>query len=218
MFGLFAASNLPYEINRDRNVISSLAEMTEKAIELLSQNPEGFFLFVEGGRIDHGAHSNNKVNVALETIDFYYAIEVAFSFINNNDNSLLIITADHETGGLDVLDDTLNNVLPSINKTPEENKNLRIARANNISVSWSTTGHTNRNVPFYASGLATADFENLTTIDNTDIFEIMKSYLEINEKKPSNFGLVIGIGVGLGVGIIIPAVILATFHSKKKYP
>ncbi len=69
-------------------------------------------------------------------------------------------------------------------------------------------------MPFYSSGSATDDFENLTTIDNTDIFDIMKNYLEFNEKKPENFGLIIGIVIG--VGIIIPAVILATFHSKKK--
>ena len=214
VFGLFAGSHLPYEIDRDRNVIPSLAEMTEKSLELLSQNPKGFFLLVEGGRIDHGAHSNNKVNVALEMIDFYYAIKVALSFINNNHNSLLIITADHETGGLDIIDDTLNEVLPSIDKTSEENKSLRIARVNNISVSWSTTGHTNRNIPYYSSRLATDDFEYIATIDNTDIFDIMKNYLEFNEKKPENFGLIIIIGIG--VGIIITAVILVTFTREKK--
>ncbi len=213
LFGLFASSSLPYEIDRDLNVTPSLAEMTEKAIEILSEDPEGFFLIIEGGKIDHAAHSNNKVNVALETIDFYYAIKVALSFINSNENSLLIITADHETGGLDVLNDTLNDELPSINKTSKENENLRIARANNISISWSTTGHTNRNVPFYASSLDSNNFENLTTIDNTDIFEIMNNYLELNEKKSSNFGLIIGISIG---AVIICSVVLFIIIKKRK--
>ncbi|MFW9826542.1 MAG: alkaline phosphatase [Candidatus Thorarchaeota archaeon] len=212
IFGLFADDYLPYEIRRDYNITPSLAEMTEKAIEILSQSTEGFFLMVEGGMIDHAAHSSNKVRLALETIDFYHAFEVALSFISNNENSLLILTADHETGGLNVINETLNDELPSINKTFEENEDLRIARATNITVSWSTTGHTNRNVPIYASRLNSPNFENLTTIDNTDIFRIMYDYLGLNGKKPIILGLIIGLSIGAA---IITSVVLF-FVIKKR--
>jgi alkaline phosphatase len=213
IFGLFADVYLPYEINRDYNITPSLAEMTEKAIEILSQSTEGFFLMVEGGMIDHAAHSSNKVRLTLETIDFYHAFEVALSFISNNENSLLIVTADHETGGLNVLNESLNDELPSINKTFEENEDLRIARATNITVSWSTMGHTNRNVPFYASKLNSPNFETLTTIDNTDIFRIMYDYLGLNEKNPLIFGLIIGFSIGAA---IITSVVLFFVIKKKK--
>ena len=68
LFGLFSDYDLPYEIDRDREIIPSLAEMTTKTIDILSKDVEGFFLMVEGGKIDWAAHENDDINVALETI------------------------------------------------------------------------------------------------------------------------------------------------------
>ncbi|MFW9938528.1 MAG: alkaline phosphatase, partial [Candidatus Thorarchaeota archaeon] len=201
LFGLFADSHLPYEIDRDYTLTPSLADMTDKGIELLSQDPDGFFLMVEGGKIDHAGHANNKVNVALETIEFYYAIERAITFVKNTKNCLLIITADHETGGLLILGDNLNSTLPSQSNTPEENEFLRIKRSENISVSWSTTSHTNADVPFYAYGLDDESIKNFTVIDNTDIFKIMKSFLQIENQEPLNIGWIIILGAVIAITV-----------------
>ena len=186
LFGLFAPNHLPYEIDREPEVIPSLTEMIDKAIEILSQDPNGFFLMVEGGRIDHAGHANDKINVALETIEFSHAIDVATSFSKDHDDVLLLVTADHETGGLKILDDTLNNNIPLPNNTREENNIIRIQRINNISVDWSTTSHTNSNVPFFGYNTEFSGITNLSVIDNTDIFKLMNNYLDIKNETPDN--------------------------------
>lgn len=178
LIGLFAPRHLPYEIERDQEVVPSLTEMTAKAIEILSQDPDGFFLIVEGGRIDHGAHANNKINVALETIEFSYAVDTAISFSEGNNDALILITADHETGDLKILNENLNDNLPLVNNTAEENNLIRIDRVNNISVNWVSTSHTSTNIPFFGYNAEFFGFDNLSIIDNTDVFEIMKKYLE----------------------------------------
>lgn len=188
IIGLFADDHLPYEISRDPNVVPSLYNMTKKAIERLSVNNNGFFLMIEGGRIDHAAHANDKVNVALETIEFDLAVEYAINFSAQRDNTLLIVTADHETGGLNVLSNTLNDILPSFIDSYEEKKTLRIERANNVSVSWLTTSHTATNVLIYMLNPKSNDLENKTLIDNTEIFNVMYSFLNFNDEKPNNGG------------------------------
>jgi alkaline phosphatase len=213
IFGLFANNHLPYEIDRDYALIPSLANMTDKAIELLSKDPDGFFLMVEGGKIDHAGHANNKTNVALETIEFCYTVEEAISYVKNTKNSLLIVTADHETGGLLILGDTLNSTLPSQSNTPEENEFLRTKRSENVSISWSTTSHTNKDVPFYAYGIDDKSVKNFTVIDNTDIFDIMKSFLSLENQKPLKAVWIIIIGAVIAT--TIPFLSL-TFYKKFK--
>ena len=204
IIGLFASSHLPYEKNRDQEITPSLTEMTTKAIEILSQDPAGFFLMVEGGRIDHAAHANDKINVALETIEFSNAVDKAISFSKEHGDVLLIVTADHETGGLTILDESLNDNIPSVNNSLEENMLLRIERINNISVDWSTTYHTNTNVPFFGYSTEFSGFINQSVIDNTDIFKIMNNYLNITNDAPNDFNLrIIGIIVGTTSILII---------------
>ena len=187
LLGLFSGGHMDYEIDRDFELTPSLAEMTNKSIEILSQDPDGFFLMVEGGRIDHAGHANNKVNVALDTIAFDNAVDIALQYVQDHENTILIVTADHETGGLSVLNSNLNETLPSESFSEERNRTLRVARANNVSVSWSTDYHTDTPVPLYAYGKA---FENLTSgiiIDNIDIFDMMKSYYAGEEITLTNF-------------------------------
>jgi alkaline phosphatase len=77
-----------------------LEEMTAKAIEILSRNKKGFILMVEGSMIDWGAHENNLDYVVNEVIDMDKAVGKAVEFSKKNGNTLVIVTADHETGGL----------------------------------------------------------------------------------------------------------------------
>ena len=178
ILGLFANSHIDYEQNRNLETIPSLVEMTNISIELLSRNEKGFFLMVEGSRIDHAGHANDKVNAALETIAFDATVDLALDYVENQKNTLLIVTADHETGGLAVIDSTISEELPQEFSDEEERRELRIERANNVTVSWSTNYHTATNVPLLANGPEFGVFENDTTIDNTNIFDEMKSFYE----------------------------------------
>lgn len=115
----------------DRN-LPSLADMTKLAIDRLSEDPNGFFLMVEGSQIDTFAHDNILNKSAHEVYEFDRAVAVVLDFIKDNPDTVLIITADHETGGLIIpeeLDDT------------------------SASYYYYLTGsHSYRNVPVYAVG------------------------------------------------------------------
>jgi alkaline phosphatase len=96
VLGLFEASHMRYEHDRpgDKGGEPSLSEMTRKAIQLLSRNPRGFFLMVEGGRIDHAHHETNAYRALSDTVEFAAAVRVAVENTNRLD-TLTIVTADH---------------------------------------------------------------------------------------------------------------------------
>ena len=90
---------IPYEIDRKESGLC-LADFTRKGIELLD-NPEGFFLLVEGGKIDWAAHANDLATVIHDVLAFSKAIEEAVKFYQQHpEETLIVVTADHETGGL----------------------------------------------------------------------------------------------------------------------
>lgn len=97
--GLFGNSHVDYVLDRDETV-PSLADMTQKAIDILSQNEKGFTMMIEGGRIDHAGHANDLPSVVQEALDFDAAVKVAMDFAKKDGNTSVVITADHETGGL----------------------------------------------------------------------------------------------------------------------
>lgn len=183
ILGLFSDYSMSYEVERDRDTNPSLAEMADKSLDILSQDPDGFFLMVEGGRIDHAGHEHNKINDALETIEFDKAVGVAMDFVLNHDNTLLLVAADHETGGLSVISETLNNTLPTATRSEEENEKLRIDRTNDITLQYSSA-HTGKNVPLYGFGKGLLIYNN-TTINNTEIFGIMKNHFQSDTGAPS---------------------------------
>ena len=75
--------------------------MTEKAVDLLSTDEDGFFLMVEGGRIDHACHANDALGTIYDTIAFDDAVQVAYDFyMQHPEETLLLVVGDHETGGL----------------------------------------------------------------------------------------------------------------------
>ncbi|MCB5190562.1 alkaline phosphatase [Methylobacillus arboreus] len=96
LLGLFERSHMQYEHDRpnDPGKEPSLAAMTEKAIDILKKNPEGYFLLVEAGRIDHGHHANNAYRALTETIALSDAVKKTLEKVNLDD-TLVIVTADH---------------------------------------------------------------------------------------------------------------------------
>jgi len=103
ILGLFNMGNMAYEIDRARTAEPSLADMTAKTLEMLSKNPTGFFAMIEGGRIDHAAHRNDAAGTIRDTLAFDEAVGVALDFQRKNPDTLLIVTADHETGGMAII-------------------------------------------------------------------------------------------------------------------
>ncbi|CUR46769.1 alkaline phosphatase [Alloalcanivorax xenomutans] len=97
LFGLFNSSDLNYELDRVNNDLDepSLAEMTSTAIDILSRNQDGYFLMVEGGRIDHALHGTNAKRALEDTLAFDQAIAAAMEKVDL-DNTLIIVTADHD--------------------------------------------------------------------------------------------------------------------------
>lgn len=96
MVGLFHGDHLNYEYDRvnDREDEPSLAEMTKAAISLLNKNGKGFFLVVEGGRIDHAHHSGNAFRALTDTVAFSEAIRAA-NELTSAEDTLILVTADH---------------------------------------------------------------------------------------------------------------------------
>jgi alkaline phosphatase len=97
--GIYADSHLDYATAR-KPTQPTLAEMTTKSIELLSKNPKGFFLMVEGGKIDHALHDSNAKNALEEVVDFDNAIQAALDRMRSIDpgleHTLIVVTADHD--------------------------------------------------------------------------------------------------------------------------
>lgn len=100
VMGLFAEVQLPWVLDdKDGHRLST---MTGKALELLSQNPNGFVLLVEGSLIDWAGHNNDIAAAMAEMDEFARTMEVVEQFVRQNPNTLMVATADHNTGGLSI--------------------------------------------------------------------------------------------------------------------
>jgi alkaline phosphatase len=104
LFGLFAKGNMAYAVDCEKNPVFSgqpnLADMTKTALSIVGKNPKGFFIMIEGGRIDHACHTHDIKTMINEILDFDAAVGVALNYQENHPDVLVIVTADHETGGL----------------------------------------------------------------------------------------------------------------------
>lgn len=125
-----------------------LSESLQVAINILKNNKKGFFLMIEGSQIDWGAHENNKDAVVNEMLDFDNAIKVAFDFADKNPNTLVIITADHETGGMTLTGGDIS--------------------TGEVEATFTSSGHTSVMVPVFSYGRGAAEFAGI--YQNTDIF------------------------------------------------
>jgi alkaline phosphatase len=162
LLGLFADEGMP------RPFSPSLAEMTQKAIDILSQDPDGFFLMVEGGQIDWASHDNDAANVISDTVGLDEAIAVAQAYASTISNTLIIVTADHETGGMSA--DLISSGLP------DEDGPFSMPELTLFYVNWETDQHTDADVPTTAQG----PWSDLLagTDENTHIHSVMRMALE----------------------------------------
>ena len=124
-----------------------LPESVEAAINLLKGNDKGFFLMVEGSQIDWAGHGNDTEAAVNEMLDFDRAIKVAFDYVDQDPNTLVVITADHETGGMALTGGDLS--------------------TGEVEGTFATTGHTAVMVPVFAYGAGAEEFSGI--YENTEI-------------------------------------------------
>ncbi|MEQ1821023.1 MAG: alkaline phosphatase [Fimbriimonadaceae bacterium] len=104
LLGIFSDSHVPYSIDRDHDpelqkTVPTLAQMAQVAIDSLKGGKRGFLLQIEGGKVDHAAHANDVSAMIFDQIAFEEAVKVAVDFALADKETLVIITADHATGG-----------------------------------------------------------------------------------------------------------------------
>ena len=100
IWGLFAQDAMHYDFDRNGTGEPSLADMTHKALQILSKNRNGFFLMVEGSQIDWASHANDPVGVVSEVLAFDNAVKVALDFAKSREDTAVIIASDHANGGM----------------------------------------------------------------------------------------------------------------------
>ncbi|MGY1633281.1 alkaline phosphatase [Geodermatophilus sp. SYSU D01186] len=158
LLGLFADE----ELYGDGEPEVSLAAMTAAALEVLAADPDGFFLLVEEEGVDSAGHANDDLELLAAMRSLDDAVEVARDFVAGHPETLLIVTGDHETGGLTV-DDGGRGDLP----VAGSGRTFRLR--------WSTGGHTGEPVPVTAEGPGSEQLAG--TYPNTHLHEVMRAAL-----------------------------------------
>lgn len=105
LWGLFAEKDLAYDFDRvaeNKEEEPSLADMTEKAIEVLQKDEEGFFLMVEGSKIDWAAHANDPAGAISDILAFDDAVKVALDYAKENQDTIVVVTTDHANSGFSI--------------------------------------------------------------------------------------------------------------------
>lgn len=197
LLGLFSEGNMPIrlkgpqaslhgnlnkpvvkcEVNAERGAsVPKLAQMTKKAIELLSQNDKGFFLQVEGASIDKQAHASNPCGQFGETMDLDEAVKVALDFAKQKNDTLVIVTADHAHSTQIVYPDA---------QAPGFSQAVMTADGSPMTITYGNsediddTGHTGAQLRVAAYGPAALKVTGLT--DQTDIFFTIRDALQLGK-------------------------------------
>lgn len=152
--GFTAAVHNPYRLKGRGNM---LPRSTAKAIDILSKNKKGFFLMVEGSQIDWAAHANAADTLIDEVLDFDEAVGVALDFAERDGHTLVVVTADHETGGVTLVGGDVNN--------------------KQVKISFSTKDHTALMPVVYSFGPGSTGFAGI--YDNTEIPKKMRKALRL---------------------------------------
>ncbi len=142
-------------IKKEENPEQNLSEMTIVAIKILSKNKNGFFLMVEGSQIDWESHDNEYEKMLFQMKDFNDALGIGLDYLESNNDILILVTADHETGGL-----TLH---------------LGADNTSEFNPKWASRGHTGVFVPILSAGPGSELFGGI--LDIAEIGEILINLL-----------------------------------------
>lgn len=158
--GKLAALLAPVHLARpDSGRAGMLEQMTAKAISSLSKNKKGFVLMVEASQIDWAGHANDLIWSTSEVLDLSYALMVAFDYAKKMENTLVVATADHETGGLSLIG-------------LDENSSA-------VKGNYGTIGHSATMVPLFSYGPGAENFSGIH--ENTFIFEEFMRLLKLRK-------------------------------------
>lgn len=169
-------TELPYAIDM-KDTDMTHADLVSASIDFLyDEDCPGFFIMSEGGKIDWASHGNDTKAVILETLSLSDAVAEAVEFYNAHpDETLIIVTADHETGGLtlswekgyDLLLDKLEEIHCSKDMVSEEEREHMNDVSHEAHIGWTTGDHSGANVPVFAIGAGSTLFSG--RMDNTEI-------------------------------------------------
>jgi len=148
---LLAANDMPKVSEGRGNYLENASRL---ALDYLSNNQDGFFLMIEGSQIDWGGHDNDGDYLISELLDFDRTIGMVLDYQESHPNTLVIVTADHETGGF-----TLSS---------KHDPSTGSSDYNTIDPSFSTGGHSATMIPVFAKGEGSEEFGGV--YENTDIF------------------------------------------------
>jgi alkaline phosphatase len=153
----FIADVEPPKVSEGRG--DQLAQSTKTALNILQQNKKGFFMMIEGSQIDWGGHANDAQYVINEMTDFDKAIGAVLDFAEKDGNTLVVITADHETGGMALVNGNMT--------------------TGNVEAKFITTGHTGVMVPVFSFGPGAEKFSGI--YDNNTIFDKMMTAFQFKQ-------------------------------------
>jgi len=154
--GKLAALTAPIHNGRvNERGVDMLPVSTQTALNILDNNKKGFFLMVEGSQIDWGGHANSSIYIVEEMLDFDRTIGKALEFAANDGETLIVITADHETGGMAIVGGDLNTGM--------------------VKADYIAGDHSAVMVPVFAYGPGAEEFSGI--MQNTEIHDKMKKLL-----------------------------------------
>ena len=153
----FTADKQPLTVSGGRDYLSFAVRQGVQYLEQKSN--KGFFLLVEGSQIDWMNHANDGRGVVMETLDFDRAIWEAIQYANKKGNTLVLVTADHESGGMSIEADS---------------------RMNKLKYGFTTNGHTAAMIPVFAYGPGSSLFRGI--YENTSIYHKMRAVLGLKER------------------------------------
>ena len=152
-------------------------KVVTEALEYLSKDEDGFFLMAEGSHIDHGGHNNDMTYMLQELLAFDDAVRAVLEWAQGRDDTVVIVTADHETGGLELKDSAFTAL--NFLETVSYDSGMTYVPKH---YAWTTKSHSSTDVNLYING-ANIDFRNYSfgsngRIKNTDVFKIMKGLMQ----------------------------------------
>lgn len=163
--GQFGTHHLPWADESAEN-LPRLEDLTDAAIKLLSKKSDkGFFIMIEAGKIDWASHGEDLLKTVHEVKALEKAVKVAYDYARKDPNTLVLVTADHETGGLELLGAV-------------QKGRLREHRWTGPDAGTGNVAHTGKDVGLFAFGQGHTEFQG--TYENTEIFSKMKAYFELN--------------------------------------